>query len=119
MVARCQTLDGFALESGVEDGLAVGSLEPGTVLTVHTRHSRYRLVVLGGARVVVSGGSMIPDGSEARLQGATLGGSAVKVGWIGLGLQLELLVGRQRITTSRVQSIDIESVPVRSAALVA
>jgi len=119
MIARCQTLDGLTLERGFEDGLALGSLEPGTVLTVHTRHSRYRIVVLGGARVLVSGGSIISDGSEARLQGSTLGGSAVKVGWIGLGLRLELLVGRQRITTSRVQSIDIESVPVRRAVLVA
>lgn len=108
-----RTLDGFALQPGCTEGIAIESLEAGTVLTVHTRHSRYRVVVLDGARqcALVTGGSVFPERTVVRIEGATAGGSALKIGWIGVGLRLELSMGRRRITTSRVCSITIDNVP--------
>ena len=107
------TLDGFVLEPGCIEGVALSSLEAGTVLKVISRHSHYRLVVLDPARqrVLVTGGRLFPESTEVRCEGATAGGSVLKVGWIGVGLRLELSIGRQRITTSRVQSVTIDSVP--------
>ena len=92
------------------EGLAVQSLEAGTVLTVDTCHNRYRLVVLSVVeqRALVTGGSFFPEPIAVRIEGATAGGSALKMGWIGVGLRLELSVGRRRITTSRVQSIAVD-----------
>ena len=107
------TLEGFALEPGCVEGLALQSLDAGTVLNVITRHSSYRVVVVDPVqqRVLVTGGRLFPERTEVRLEGATAGGSVLKIGWIGTGLRLEMSMGRQRITTSRVQSVTIENVP--------
>ena len=108
-----RSLDGFAFEPGCLDGVALQSLEAGTVLNVITRHSAYRVVVCDPARqrMVVTGGRLFTTSTEVRCEGATAGGNMLKVGWIGVGLRLEMSIGRQRITTSRVQSITIEGVP--------
>ena len=112
------TLDGFALEPGCVEGVALQSLEAGTVLNVITRHSGYRVVVLDPVRrrVLVTGGRLFPERTEVRFEGATAGGSVLKIGWIGTGLRLEMSMGLQRITTSRVRSVTIESEsPVKSS----
>lgn len=44
---------------------------------------------------------------EVRVSGSTLGGAVVKMGWIGVGMCLEMLAGNRRITTSTVQSLYI------------
>jgi hypothetical protein len=59
----------------------------------------------------VTGGRLFPESTEVRLEGSTAGGSVLKIGWIGTGLRLEMSMGRQRITTSRVESVIIENVP--------
>jgi hypothetical protein len=113
MVPSGCTLDGFTFEPGCVDGVAVQSLEAGTVLHVITRHSDYDVVVLDPVRqrVLVTGGRLFQESTDVRCEGATAGGSTLKVGWICVGLRLEMSVGRQRITTSRVQVVTIESVP--------
>ena len=104
---RGRTLDGFALEPGCDEGLAIESVAPGTTLIVHTDNSTYRLVVLDGPHhhVLVEGGAMFPDAVPAVLQGASAGGSLVKTGWIGIGLRLELLVDSKWVRTSPVRSV--------------
>jgi len=104
------TLDGFGRDPGCADGLAIQSLETGTVLIVRTRHSSYRLVVLEGARrrVLLTGGALFPESTQVRVEGATAGGSTLKTGWIGVGLKLEIRAGYERITTSPVESVAVE-----------
>jgi hypothetical protein len=115
LVPRRRTLDGFALEPGCVEGVALHSLEAGTVLNVITLHTDYRVVVVDPVRqrVLVTGGRLFPESTEVRFEGATAGGSVLKLGWIGTGLRLEMSMGLQRITTSRVRSVTIESVPPR------
>jgi hypothetical protein len=110
ILPRAGTLDGFALETG--DGMDLRSLESGTTLLVHTRNTCYRLVLLNPARllVLVKGGELFRHESEARLNGATCGGSTMKAGWIGVGLRMDLWAGGRRIVTSPVRSFTIESV---------
>jgi hypothetical protein len=87
-------------------------LEPGTTLIVNTRHSQYRFVMLLDPRfVLVKGGAMFPETTIVRLDGATAGGSALKMGWILVGFQIEMWLGSVRIRSSRVRSVSIESVP--------
>ena len=107
------TLDAFVRRHSCTEGISIDSLEAGTVLSVHTQHSRYRIVVLDHTehRALVTGGAVFPTATEVRLEGATAGGSLLKMGWIGVGLRLELSIGRRRITTSRVRAVMIESVP--------
>jgi hypothetical protein len=96
-------------ESGAA-GIDVGSLPPGTEVTVDTCHSRYRLVILDGSAgdALVKGGLHFPQETTARIEGSTLGGSLLKIGWIGVGLFLELSLRDKRILTSRVRSITID-----------
>jgi hypothetical protein len=106
-----RTLPGFARKPGCDDeGFSIGSAESGTMLTVDTDHSRYRLLVVDGGRhlVMVQGGSMFPEPVPAVVQGASGGGSFVKTGWIGVDLRMELFVDHRWVRTSPVRTIAID-----------
>lgn len=109
---RGDALEGFALRSDASKGLAIESLEPGTTLIVNTRNSQYRFVILFDPYLVlVKGGAMFPEPTVVRLEGASAGGSALKMGWILVGFQIEMWLGSMRIRSSRVRSVSIESIP--------
>jgi hypothetical protein len=95
-------------------GVDVRSLPRGAELMVDTCHSRYHFVMLdgSGSSAMVQGGRYFLEETEARIDGSALGGSPLKVGWIGLGQFLEMSAGGRRITTSRVRSISVEPNPV-------
>jgi hypothetical protein len=100
-------------DSDCENGVTLNELEPGTRITVVTNNSTYRLDLIDGAesRVTAVGGSMFPEPTEVRVEGASAGEGPIKSGWIGVGLRLELTSGVKRITTSRVKAVDIASAP--------
>ena len=105
------TLIDFALS---RDGIAIGSLSAGTTLIVDTRHTNYRLRIADPAdrEISIQGGPLFPEWTKVRLAGSTAGGSAVKLGWIGIGLRMEMTIDRRKIVTSPVQSIAIDTSPV-------
>jgi hypothetical protein len=102
------TIDHLLLGSEASTGVAMAALEFGTRLLVRTRYSQYRLTVLDGesGHVLIEGGTLLHGVTPATLSGATAGGSAMKLGWIGVGLRMELSVGGVRVTTSPVRSIE-------------
>ena len=108
-----QQLDAFVYESGFSGGIDFHSLDLGTVVTVHTKYSCYRLVVLDekGKRAMITGGRFFTEPTEVRVEGATAGGTAIKPGWIGVGLYLELSSHSNRITTSIVESVTMAPPP--------
>jgi hypothetical protein len=100
-------LDDFVDDHDGADGLAIEGLAPGTVLEVQTRNSRYRLTLLDGdGHALVTGGALFREPTEVRIEGSTAGGSSLKLGWIGVGLRLELSMGKRLITTSDVRSVE-------------
>jgi hypothetical protein len=107
----------------ISAGFRIETLDAGTLLTIRTRQSEYRLTVLDAERreVLVRGGLWVPEATQAHLEGSTAGGSALKIGWLGIGLRMELSIGHGTITTSRIQSISIEppcgsrGVPLRNS----
>lgn len=109
-VPRVATLDGFA-ETATGRGLDLRDVEPLTTMTIQTRNSHYRVVVTHGTSVVVQGGQFFPDAVAARIDGSGFGGSLLKVGWIGVGMRMEIFAGDQRIITSPVREISIERPP--------
>jgi hypothetical protein len=119
LIASARTLDGFAFQFGDADVVDVRELAAGTVVIVRTRNSLYRLVIVepGTQRVLVSGGDWFPEPTEARLVGATCGGSMLRPGWIGVGLRLELRHTNLPITTSCVDAVTIERSPLDSSEL--
>jgi hypothetical protein len=90
-------------------GIDIRTLAAGTEVAMDTANSRYRFVVLdgGGRRVLGHGGRHFDGGAEARIEGSTLGGTLLWVGWIARGLCLEFSVHGKRVGTSQVRSIAI------------
>ena len=99
------SLQGFA-EAAIEaDGIYLASLAAIDQLEVRTRNSVYKLTMLGDGRVLVLGGAFFPVWTEAHLAGSTMGGSFLKVGWVGRGFCMEFLHEGQRIVTTRTREI--------------
>ncbi|MDO8679355.1 MAG: hypothetical protein Q7R30_12440 [Acidobacteriota bacterium] len=99
------TLQGFAAAAIESDGVYLSSLAAIGQLEVRTRNSLYKLTMLGDGRVLVLGGAFFPVWTEAHLAGSTLGGSFLKVGWVGCGFCMEFLHDGQRIVTTRAREI--------------
>ena len=101
------TLQQFAVAAASSDGVLLGGLDAIDQIEVRTRNTVYHITVLAGpdARVLIQGGRYFPVQSEVRVNGSTLGGSLLKVGWIGCGFCMELVHEGQRITTTRVREI--------------
>ena len=109
MLRTCRTLDSFAAQSANKNGIAIDALDAGVTLVVRTKRSTYRIVVVDGAqRLVMVRGGVFPEPTTLRLCGATAGGSAVKIGWILVGLRMEFTVGPRRITSSTVHSVAMD-----------
>src|SRR5262249_40974797 len=83
-------------------------LIPLTKLWVWTTHSLYRFVVGKDADVSVQGGSFFPDLTSTNLVGARVGRHWLQVGWIGVGLPIEIGIGDRHIVTSPVHAIVAE-----------
>ena len=101
---QAATLDGFAAAAS-GPGVALRSLKPLTQLRVQTRNTSYRIVVSRDSDIIIQGGTFFPDPTQAHIEGASLGGNLLKVGWIGVGLRMEILVQGRRIVTTAVRSI--------------
>jgi hypothetical protein len=93
------------------DGVHLRQLPPLTTLLVWTRNSLYRIVSMEGSNICVQGGTYFPDPTSAHLDGARLGGSCLKVGWIAVGLMMEISAGDRHILTSPVHAIITEGCP--------
>jgi hypothetical protein len=92
---------------GVEDidGLHLRHLPPFTTLLIRTLNSVYRVIVTEGPEVCIQGGAFFRDPAAAYLDGASIGGRCIRLGWIGVGLRIEMRSGSQRIITSPVRAI--------------
>ena len=114
---RC-TLDEFAVESSRGEGLSIERLEPGAKVTVRTRHSRYEVSILDSRRhLVLICGGVFAAPTVVRLSGATLGGSALKLGWVLVGFRMELGLGSRRIISSPVLSVRESAAPAADGRL--
>jgi hypothetical protein len=94
----------------VEDITSVDlrDLPPFTTLLVWTTNSLYRMVITRWPEVYVQGGDLFSNPTAAYVDGATSGESGLRVGWIGVGLLVEIRSGGWRITTSPVRAITTE-----------
>ena len=89
-------------------GVHLRDLPPFTTLLVWTTNSLYRVVVTHWPEVYVQGGAFFPDPTLAHVNGASIGGSCLRVGWISAGLLVEIRSGGRHIITSPVLAITIE-----------
>jgi|SRR5688572_18853873 hypothetical protein len=114
LAAQLRTPPRFRRGSAVDDdGFCIESLESGTTLAVQTVNSLYRIVILHGPRHValIRGGKAFPEDALIRIEGATGRGSALKPGWIIVGLHMKFRLGALRIKSSEVCSVSIMNLP--------
>ena len=102
------TVDRFSDVANNIEGVDLRHLPPSTTLLVRTTHSLYRVVTTEGPEVHVQGGEFFPDPTPAYLDGASIGGTFLRVGWIGVGFLVEIRSGGRRFVTSPVCGIVIE-----------
>jgi hypothetical protein len=91
------------------NGTQIDELEEMQRIHVRTVHSLYEITVIDGhsGEILVKGGECIPDLTEGRLTGATLGGSFCKMRGIYPGFKMEFVANGQRLVTSTVQTVSV------------
>ncbi|HEU0173338.1 MAG TPA: hypothetical protein VFV58_03685 [Blastocatellia bacterium] len=111
-IPRCYTLDGVAEISQLLEGVTLMTLEACDTIHVRTRNSDYEILMLDpeSGRAMVRGGEHFTEPVEATVSGSNFGGCMLKMGWLGVGLRMEICVNGQRTVTSPVQSLRVEHV---------
>ena len=106
---RLCTFDGFVEGMSRAAGVTLASLEALTILRVRTNHSTYRIMVLDPSegKVLIQGGKYFVEPVEACLNGSSLGGSSLKIDWVGQHMRMEISRGGRPIVTSPVRSIEV------------
>ena len=99
------TLDSFVDFTESVDGVNVRGLEPLARVLVRTCNSEYRLIVSAGGGVLVQGGRFFERPTEAVVEGASLNGGLLKIGWIAIGMRMEIRDESRRVVTSPVREI--------------
>ena len=92
-----------------DNGINLSQLAALDRVFVRTRNSLYEIIVSSPASgdVVVRGGEFFPEFTSARVAGATLGGSFLKLRSIHVGFRLEFTLGQNFVLTSPVETIDV------------
>ncbi|HZN11850.1 MAG TPA: hypothetical protein VFC61_09230 [Blastocatellia bacterium] len=109
-IPRYCSLDGFTELSSALDGVALRALRAFDTVCVRTLNTEYYFFLLDPetGQALVQGGRYFTQPIEATVSGSTFGGCMLKMGWLGVGLRIEVCCAGQRIVTSPVQSLRIE-----------
>lgn len=110
-------------QSEQDGGVFLKDVATGQLVEAYTQNSIYRIGVISpedGLVAVDSTGTQLTAPALYRLTGSTWGGSAIKLGWIGINMHLELW--RQsspgRLTTSAIRTIRILDQPEKAKELI-
>lgn len=109
-IPRYCSLDGFTELSSSLDGVALRTLAPFDTVCARTLNNEYYIFIIEPetGKALVQGGRYFAEPIEATVSGSTFGGCMLKMGWLGVGLRIEICAGGQRIVTSPVRSIHVE-----------
>ena len=88
------------------------TLEACDMIHARTRNSVYEIFLLEpkSGRALVRGGKYFAELVEATVNGSTFGGCMLKMGWLGVGLRMEIYANGQRTVTSPIQSLRVDHV---------
>ena len=97
-----------AIESG--KSLHIPSMTQGEAITVKTRNSSYRIIMLDQTNqmVIIHGGSSFQKPTQACLLGSLVG-RTIQVGRIVLGQGMGIAIGRRCFVTSPVAVIECQT----------
>ena len=93
-------------------GIFVKDIPANTIIQIDAADAVFTVLVVDPAdrKIRIKGSQYLPELTDAVLTGSTFGGCMLKEGWIGVGMQLEILIpGLElpRLTTSMVKGISI------------
>src|SRR5215475_10697630 len=111
-IPRYCDLDGVIEISPLLEGVALMAVEVCDLIHARTRNSDYEIFMLDpeSARALVRGGEYFAEPVEATVSGSTFGGCMLKMGWLGVGLRMEIYANGRRTVTSPVQSLSVAHV---------
>jgi len=103
------TLDGVTRIDSALEGVSLRTLTAYDTILAQTVNSVYEIFLLEpeSGRALVQGGKFFTEPSEATVNGSTFGGSVLKMGWLGVGLRMEIFANGKRTVTSPVQSLRV------------
>jgi hypothetical protein len=112
IIPRYCTLEGVTEISPALEGVTLMTLEACDMIQARTRNSVYEIFLLnpGSGRALVRGGKYFAEPIEATLSGSTFGGCMLKMGWLGVGLRMEIYANGHRTVTTPLQSLRVERV---------
>ncbi len=95
-----------------DNALDVTQLHEGSVVTVSTRNSTYRLTIRDSEHRLASieGGQFFYKPIVGSIEGTPFEDGPVQVGIIQPGMRLEILADHRRIVTSPVRSLEVSAV---------
>jgi hypothetical protein len=100
--------------SGDVEGIYLSELSEGDVLVIQTQNNAYSLVYLGaGAALLVKHSPRMAEPMSVNVLGSTWGGSALMMGFLGVGMCLEVQEEDRVLVTSPIQSL--QRSPARSS----
>ncbi len=93
------------------DGLNLGELSALDRITARTHYSTYEIVVVSpmSGEVLVRGGQFFPEFTPARLAGASLGSSLLKMRSMYVGFRVEFALDGRVIITSPVRTLAVNA----------
>jgi hypothetical protein len=111
-IPRFCDLDIVIEVSPLLDGVTLMTMKACDTIHVRTRNSDYEIFLVEpkSGRAIVQGGESFTEPVEATVSGSTFGGCMLKMGWLGVGLRMEIYANGQRTVTSPVQSLRVEHV---------
>ena len=91
------------------EAVDITQLDPGSVVTISTRNSTYRLTIQDSEHRLASieGGQFFSTPVVGCIQGTPFEDGPVQIGVIQPGMRLEILADNRRILTSPVRSLDV------------
>ena len=109
-IPRFCSLDGFTELSSSLDGIALRTLAQFDTVCARTHNNDYYIFLIDpeAGKALVQGGKFFEEPVEATVSGSTFGGCMLKMGWLGVGLRIEICAKGQRIVTSPVTSLRVE-----------
>ena len=104
------TLEGLTEISDGLEGVALTALGVWDIIHAQTYNSDYEIFLLDPAtgRAMVRGGKYFAVPTEATVNGSTFGGCMIKMGWVGIGLRMEIQAGGRCMITTPVESLRVE-----------
>lgn len=95
-----------------DGGVWLKDIPEGSYALIETRNTMYKLSHLKDGSWEISGNKRFcPNPCKVMVNGSTFGGSMLRIGWIGMGMHLELyfpsLTSFSVVTTTQIQKVTV------------